>query len=291
MTVLHTTPINGATRLAGIVGWPVAHTLSPALHNAAFRFHRINAVYVPLGVPREGLRPLLRSLQTVGALGVNVTVPYKEAVIPLLDRCAPSAAVIGAVNTVVFEKNRLVGHNTDGLGFMASLGEVLAPRGQHAVLLGAGGAGRAVAISLALAGVKRICLAEPDARRRQRLVRDVKKAGLVSVAGVAPNSPALRRELAECRLLVQASPLGLRERDPLPLPAAWMPAGICVMDLVYGKKLTPFLTLARGRGNRIIPGWKMLLHQGAESFRLWTKKKPPLDVMRQALLTAGGSEL
>lgn len=288
MTASHVAQINGTTRLAGVMGWPIAHTLSPAMHNAAFGFYRLNAVYVPLGVPREGVRPLLQSLRAVGALGVNVTVPYKESVIPLLDRLAPSAAAIGAVNTVVFEKQRMVGHNTDGLGFLASVREVLSPRGKRAVLVGAGGAGRAVAISLARAGVKHLSLAEPDLRRRQRLLRDVRKAGTLSVMGVAPGSAALRRELAACHLLVQASSLGLRKQDPLPVPAAWMPNRICVMDLVYGKQLTPFLTLARARHNRIIPGWRMLLYQGAESFRLWTGKKPPLLHMRRALLAAGG---
>jgi shikimate dehydrogenase len=280
--------INGHTRLAGVVGWPIEHTLSPAMHNAAFRYYGLPVAYLPLGVPPAGLNAFCRGWRQVNPLGFNVTVPHKETILKHLDGLAPSAAAMGAANTVVCRHGRWIGHNTDGYGFLASLAGVFSPRGQQAVLLGGGGAGRAVAFSLARAGVARLTLVEPDAGRCRRLLQALRRRGFKAVAAANPGSTDLREALSRCQLLVQASPLGLRPQDPLPLPEAWLPRGICVYDLVYGRSLTPFLRLARRRRNRIIPGWKMLLWQGAEAFRLWTGRKPPVAVMQAALVEAGG---
>lgn len=281
--------ITGRTRLAGVVGWPIEHTLSPAMQNAAFQHCGLPAAYLPLGVPPDGLADFCRGWRRLRPVGFNVTVPHKEAIIGNLDGLAPSAKALGAVNTVVCRgRGRWIGHNTDGYGFLASLTGIFSPRGRRVVLLGGGGAGRAVAFSLAQAGAARLTLSEPDAGRRRRLIEDLRRRGFTAVAAANPGSADLRDSLKQCGLLVQASPLGLRPRDPLPLPAAWMPRGICVYDLVYGSRLTPFLRLARSRKNRVIPGWKMLLWQGAEAFKLWTGKKPPVEIMRAALISAGG---
>ncbi|MEW6516946.1 MAG: shikimate dehydrogenase [candidate division FCPU426 bacterium] len=283
------TGINGHTRLAGVVGWPIGHTLSPAMQNAAFRHHGLNVAYLPLGVSPAGLAAFCRGLRPLEPAGLNITVPHKEAVIPLLDGLAASASVMGAVNTVVCRAGRWIGHNTDGFGFLASLKGILAPQGLQVVLLGGGGAGRAVAFSLAQAGAARITLVEPDSGRRNRLIRDLKqRLGYSAVVAARPGTAELRSALDRCALLVQATPLGLQARDPLPLPEPWMPEGICVYDLVYGRQLTPFLRLAKRRRNRVVPGWKMLLGQGAEAFRLWTGKQPPVKLMQEALLSAGG---
>jgi len=280
--------ISGSTRIAGVIGWPVKQTLSPAMQNTAFQYYGLDVVYLPLEVPAQGLRSLMLALKQLNAVGVNVTIPYKEKIIPFLDECAVSAKQIGAVNTVVFKNNCLIGHNTDGFGFLASLKGMLVPRGKQVVLVGAGGAGRAVAISLASAGVKQLTIVDVDFRRLNKLIRDVKKSGYPQVRGMKPGTSELRERLQQSMLLVNATPLGLKPTDPLPIPEQWMPKRICVMDLVYGKQLTSFLQLAKRKNNQVIPGWKMLLYQGAEAFRLWTGKKPPLDRMQQALVSAGG---
>lgn len=280
--------IDGHTRLAGVVGWPIEHTLSPAMHNAAFRHYGLPVVYLPLGVPPAGLGAFCRGWRQLQPLGFNVTVPHKQTIMRQLDGLAPSAEAMGAVNTVVCRRGRWIGHNTDGYGFLASLAGVFSPRSQRVVLLGGGGAGRAVAFSLAKAGAAQLTLSEPDAGRRRRLIRDLRRRGFTAVAAATPGSADLRSAVGKCRLLVQASPLGLRPQDPLPLPESWLPRGICVYDLAYGRSLTPFLRLARRRRNRVIPGWNMLLWQGAEAFRLWTGRKPPVEIMRAALISAGG---
>jgi shikimate dehydrogenase len=280
--------ITGRTRIAGLIGWPVSHTLSPAMHNAAFAGMGIDAVYLPLGIQPRFIKRLLATLQDMGSLGVNVTIPYKEKVISLVNECVSGAVDIGAVNTIVFKKDRLIGYNTDGLGFLTSLKGRFKPREKNAILLGGGGAGRAVAVSLLKAGVAHLTIAELDGIRLRKLIADVNMLGYRNVQGVKPAAPELQERLWETGLLVNATPLGLKPDDPLPLPRAWMPRGICVMDLVYGRQLTTFLKIAQQRGNQIIPGWHMLLNQGIESFRLWTGKKPPIEIMRRALIKAGG---
>lgn len=288
MTCNGKTIINGSTRIAGVIGWPIEHTLSPAMQNAAFGHYRLEAVYLPLGVAPPGLRVLLMTLKHLNAWGVNVTIPYKEKVMAYVDDCAASAKQIGAVNTIIFKKDRLTGHNTDGYGFLESLKGTIHPQGKSAVLIGGGGAGRAVAVSLALAKVKQLTIVEVDQKRLGKLLRHIKQLGYASVKGIKPDTSALRAEVKQAALLVNATPLGLKTNDPLPLPQAWMPEKVCVMDLVYGKRPTPFLQLAKKNKNLVIPGWKMLLYQGAEAFRLWTGKKPPVACMQQALMVAGG---
>jgi shikimate dehydrogenase len=280
--------ITGATRIAGVIGWPIQHTLSPAMQNAAFSHYGLDVAYVPLGVPPSGLGILVKSLQQLDAVGVNVTIPYKEKVIPYLDACAPSAKQIGAVNTIVFHKLRIIGHNTDGLGFLQSIQGVARIKGAQAVVLGAGGAGRAIAVSLALAGAGQLTLVDVDSQRLGRLIRDIRKLGYPYVRGTRPSTAELKAQLGKSQLLVNATPLGLKSKDPLPLPPAWMPSAVCVLDVVYGKRMTPLLRLAKAKKNRIVPGWKMLLYQGAEAFRLWTGKNPPVNLMQQALVKAGG---
>jgi shikimate dehydrogenase len=279
--------VSGTTRVAGVIGWPIEHTLSPAMQNCAFQHYGLDAIYIPLGVPRQGLSSLLKSLQALNAWGVNVTIPYKEAVMTSLDSLAPSASDIGAVNTIVFKQGKMIGHNTDGHGFLESLKGSIQPRAKQALLLGGGGAGRAVAFSLAKAKVQCLTIVDVDQKRLNTLIRDIKKTGFSQVFGIRPGIAALQAKTKTADLVINATPLGLKKSDSLPIPAAWIPKGRCVMDLVYGKQLTPFLQVAKKKGNVLIPGWKMLLLQGAESFRLWTNKQPPIPKMQAALIAAG----
>jgi shikimate dehydrogenase len=283
--------INGKTRLAGVIGNPITHTLSPAMHNAAFQTLGIAAVYVPLGVPEAGLIPLIETLQSLKALGANVTVPYKEKVFAWLgrDHCSDNANKIGAVNTLIFKDGEIFGHNTDSLGFSLCLHEAgfLIP-GNRAVLLGGGGAARAVAFPLLNTQIRSLAVSEIDRERVDRMALDLKDAGEAQVLAMAPHSAELRAALQEADLIINATPLGLKLQDPLPVDQAWLPSGRCVMDLVYGAGDTPFLAAARAKGNKVIPGWQMLLHQGAAAFELWTNQPAPLAEMKKALLRAGG---
>lgn len=280
--------ITGKTKLAGVIGWPIEHTLSPVMQNTAFAYYKKDISYVPFGVQPQGLRQLLLSLNQLGAVGVNVTIPYKEKVIPYLDQLAPSAKTIGAVNTIVFQSGKMIGHNTDGIGFLNSLKGIQVLRNKDVVLLGGGGAGRAVAVSLAQAKVNQLTIVDIDMTRLRKLMKDLRALGLKNLQGVAPGTSQLQDALAQTDLVVNATPLGLKASDPLPVPKEWIPRGKCVMDLVYGKKPTAFMKAAARKKNSVVPGWKMLLLQGAESFRLWTGKKPPVFEMQRALLQAAG---
>ena len=280
--------INGKTRLAGVIGNPIAHTLSPAMHNSAFKACGINAVYLPLGVPEAGLKSLVEALLALNALGANVTVPYKEKVMPHLNETSEGAQKIGAVNTLVFKSDRIQGHNTDAVGFNRCLqAEHFPIPGKRAVLLGAGGAGRAVAFALLDAVAASLAAADIDRHRVDRLALDMKNTGEAKVFAVTPNSEELRAALQTADLVINATPLGLKPQDPLPVERDWLPAGRCVMDLVYGAGVTPFLAAARAKGNHVIRGWQMLLHQGAAAFELWTEQEPPEAEMKSALLQAG----
>jgi shikimate dehydrogenase len=281
--------IDGKTRLAGVMGNPIAHTLSPAMHNAAFSALGINAVYVALPIPAEGVKGLLQTCTDLGMLGLNITIPHKRLAMKYVHECSADARRIGAINTVVFQGKKRIGHNTDGLGFLQALKAAkISLRGKRAVLLGAGGAGRAVAVSLLQAGVTHLTLSEPNAKQRSGLLRQLKILGYNNrVIGVEPNAPVLRERALAAHVIVNASPLGLKPGDPLPISGEWIPEKQAVMDLVYGHGLTPWLQAARKKQCRIVPGWHMLLYQGAEAFRLWTGCKPPVEIMRRALLRSG----
>lgn len=279
--------ISGSTRLAGVLGWPITHTLSPVMHNAAFRALGLDAVYLPLGVRPRGFVRLVRSLAEVGALGVNVTLPHKERAFALCEKRTVEAERIGAVNTLVFRQGRVLGDNTDGRGLLHSLRGRVRLRGARALVLGCGGAGRAVAVSLAGAGTGSLTLVDVSPARRRRVAAVAERAGGAAVKVLGPEDRRLAAAAAEADLVVNATPLGWRPSDPLPLPPRLLSPRTCVMDLVYGRGPTRWLGAARRRGCRTVAGWEMLLHQGALSFALWTGRKAPIAVMRRALLQAG----
>jgi len=273
----------------GIFGWPVAHSRSPAMHNAAFRALAIDAVYVPFAVPPAQLPGAIEAVRALGVAGLNVTLPHKSAVMPLLDELAPAARAIAAVNTIVRKGERLIGDNTDAEGLARSLLEAgVDLQGLEAVVLGAGGAARAATFGLAAGGAKRITVA---ARRRA--------AAEALAAELAPHCPGaelaacdfgapLERACAGCGLLVQATSATLGESaaarafaDALPLHS--LPRSAVVCDLVYKPLQTALLARASERGLRTVDGLGMLLHQGALAFEHWTGQRPPIGVMRAAL--------
>jgi len=264
------TIISGKARLAGVLGWPASHSRSPRLHGYWLLRHGIDGAYVPLEVRPEDFAAAVRALVSLGFRGANVTLPHKEAAFALCDEVAESARRAGAVNTLVFREGRILGSNTDGFGFLESVREQApgwrAPDGP-AVLLGAGGAARAVAAALVDAGCPRLTIVNRNAARAEALAREI--GGPVEVAAVAP--------LAEAALLVNATSLGMAGQPPLEIDLSPLPAGAVVADSVYVPLETPLLAAARARGLRAVDGLGMLLHQARPGFEAWFGVMPEVD--------------
>jgi shikimate dehydrogenase len=275
------------TRVA-VFGDPVAHSLSPAMHNAAFRALGLAWRYGKRRVPRSRLRAALGAAKLRRWRGVNLTIPLKEAALPLMDRLTPEARRAGAVNTVTFEGGRMVGHSTDGEGFLRALRDARGyrPLGGRVVVLGAGGAARSVAAALAQAGARSIVIVNRHPARARALARALGRHRGVTVRAVAWPAPgAWGRVLARAGLLVNATSVGLRG-EPSPVPAGAMSRSLRVADLVYNPACTALLRAARSRGARAVNGEGMLVYQGALAFERWTGRRAPVRIMRRALAAA-----
>ncbi len=276
--------LTAQTTLVGLLGWPVHHSLSPAMHNAAFRALGLDWAYLPLAVPPGSLLEALAGLKALGFRGANVTIPHKEKVLAGLDEVAPEARSLGAVNTVINVDGRLVGHNTDIAGFLAALDNAgCVPR--QAVVLGAGGAARAAVFALLSRGV-RVTVANRTPQRAVGLVTSFEEATRRADTCTLETG-ALREALGRADLLVNATPAGMwPDVDATPLPAGTqLHAGLTVMDLIYNPLETLLLRQARLAGAKTVNGLDMLIHQGAAAFCLWTGQDPPLSIMRQAALS------
>jgi shikimate dehydrogenase len=273
----------------GLIGWPVEHSISPAMHNAAFAALGLGWHYDVLPTPPGKLESTLDELKAQGYRGANVTVPHKEAVLRYLDEIDACARAIGAVNTIVAQEGRLVGHNTDAGGFLAALRAAgFEPSGRRALLLGAGGAARAVIYALAGVGCT-VAIYNRTPSRAFELVRHMGEIGVGTPAAWLPSLEVLSEpELGGFDLLVNATPLGMWSHTgaaatqsawpgALPFPSRWT-----VFDLVYNPAETRLLAQARAAGATAIGGLGMLVHQGALAFELWTGYAPPLDVMHAA---------
>jgi len=281
------TELTGAAAVVGLIGRPVAHSLSPRMHNRAFAHLGMDWVYVPFEVADDAVSAALAGVKALSIRGVNVTVPHKTAVIPFLDELTPEAAAMGAVNTIVNDSGRLVGHNTDGSGFVRSLREVAGfdPHGARVLVLGAGGAARAVAIALARAGAERVAVANRTESKARRLAEDVARHG-ASSAGLSLAREPLAAELRAADAVVQTTSVGMAGDPSLPLDPDLLAPRHLVADIVYTPLKTPLLRAAEARGCRTLPGWGMLLYQGVEAFECWTGTPAPANVMREALLEA-----
>lgn len=273
--------------VVGIIGRPVAHSLSPLMHNRAFAHLNMDWTYVPFEVADEQLQDAVAGLRALSVRGVNVTIPHKTAVSPFLDRLTEAAAAIGAVNTVVNDSGELVGDNTDGIGFVRSLTDEAGfdPTGARVLVVGAGGAARAVVVALARAGADRIAVANRTEAKARELAQLVERHGAVGKA-VALDRDAVAPEVSAADVLVQTTSLGMAGDPSLPVDADLLHPGLLVTDIVYTPLETPLLRAAKQRGCRVLPGWGMLLYQGVEAFERWTDVEAPVDVMRETLLGA-----
>lgn len=272
---------SATTRVVGVVGWPIEHSLSPAIHNAAFRVLGLGWVYVAFPVAPDRLPDAFGGFRALGVAGANITMPHKEQAALLADELAAEAERVQSVNTIVNTDGRLVGHNTDAPGFGRFLRQDagLDPAGRTALLLGGGGAARACAASLADAGLARLLVALRDQSRDRALRRALD--GTDTVIETIP-FPHAGERLEEADLIVNATPLGQRKER---LPVQDFTARQAVIDLVYRPAVTPLLEDARAAGAQAFGGLGMLLHQAALSIELWTGRIPPLPVMSAAALT------
>jgi shikimate dehydrogenase len=277
--------INGQTKLVGLIGYPVEHSLSPAMHNSAFAALNLNWCYVPLPVLPERLGEAGAGLRALGFVGANVTVPHKEAVMSYLDEVAPEAQAIGAVNTIVVREAELIGYNTDWQGFFTTLNEgSFSLHDKQAVVLGAGGAARAVVYALAQAGAQ-VAILNRTPSRAHALVQDFSPLfSALSLCALPLTWQALEERTTEAHLLVNTTPVGMwpdADRSLWPEDLAF-PGHLTVFDLVYNPRQTKLLWQARTAGAKVIGGLGMLVHQGAAAFELWTGEKAPVETMYEA---------
>jgi shikimate dehydrogenase len=272
--------------LFGVLGDPVDHSLSPAMQNAGFAACGLPHLYFRWRVSPTELRQALREARGLGVGGLNLTVPLKETVLPLLDELTAEAKRIGAVNTIMWRRGRLVGDNTDARGFARALRGRVRLRGARAVVIGAGGSARAIAASLVTGGCREILVANRTAARAEALAAWLRSVGGRDVHVAALE--ALRRgaALEGAALVVNTTPVGLAGRS-LAVRIEATPHRCLVVDLVYGPKPSPFLRAAARAGRPVLDGAPMLLHQGALAFEAWTERRAPLAAMALALRSAG----
>lgn len=270
-----------------VLGHPIGHSLSPVMHNASIRALGLESQYEygKLDVPPGDLMARLAALPAEGYAGVNLTIPLKEVAYHGLEFLDVSAKMLQAVNTVEFSADGLIGHNTDGYGFLKALEEAFGRTagGDAVFVLGCGGAGRAVALMAALDGAHRIALADTDAARVAGLAADIARIAPQVDVFTCSDSAA---QIPACRaadLVIQASPVGMKKEDPSLLPPQAFRPGQRVFDLIYMYPQTAFLRTAAGAGAQAANGLGMLLHQGARAFEIWTGIRPDVPAMRRAL--------
>ena len=270
----------------GIIGYPIGHSISPLFQQAALDHAGIDASYLAWEVKPEEVGEFVAGLRAPGVLGINVTVPHKEAVIPHLDEVDQWATTAGAVNTIVNREGRLTGYNTDGLGFLRALLEAhgFSPRGRRALVLGAGGAARGVVLALVREGVSHLTVANRTLSRAERLIQIAQDGGVTSLAIPLAGS-ALDGMAASADLIVNCTTLGMThgpDEQGTPLDLKQIPPTALVNDLVYNPLETPLLRAASQAGAQVLGGIHMLVYQGAASFELWTGQPAPVEVMLEA---------
>lgn len=282
--------INPETKITGVFGYPVKHSASPAMQNAAFMAAGLNYIYLSFEVKPENIEKALDSLRILGIRGMNLTIPHKEISLPFLDEISEEAAKIKAVNTVAVDSGRLKGFNTDIEGFLTPLTREKnwSPEGKKAVILGAGGAARAVVFSLLQAGAGETVIANRGAERAGQLAGFMKNLfPSARIRHISISDSSMSDEISSSSLLVNCTPLGMKGEIPLDDISCLKP-GLTVYDLIYRPADTPLLVAAGSRGAETIGGLGMLAYQGAASFRIWTAVEPPEDVMKKACALAVG---
>jgi shikimate dehydrogenase len=286
------------TRYAGVIGYPAKQSLSAVFQQAAFDHLGLDLRYEVWPTPEERLAEVVQGLRAPDRLGANVTIPHKEAVLPLMDETDELVRRVGAVNTIVNRDGRLCGHNTDVGGFLRALREDggFDPAGARVLVAGAGGAARAIVIALADGAAASVTVINRTFPRASHLVQELQpQAGATELHALPDVYASWLAAAVSCRLLINCTSVGMagtQEEKGSPVPIDLIPAGALVFDLIYRPIQTPLMAAARKRGARVLGGLPMLIYQGADSFRLWTGLEAPVDVMfkaaRKALETREG---
>lgn len=281
--------ITAKTKILGIFGYPTGHTISPAMHNAVIKALRLDMVYLPFEVKPSELREAIKCIKSIGMIGVNITIPHKEAVIKFIDDVSEEARHIGAVNTIVNKDGRLIGHNTDGYGYITSLKEEcnFNPKGKNIAILGAGGAARGILVALSVKKPKTIVIANRTLARAISLIKAFKgKFPETKFKAVDLNKDILKKYFKEIELLVNTTSVGMKKNETVEIPLELLPKTAVVSDIVYNPLETLLLKKAKKLGLTTHSGLGMLVHQGVKSFKLWTDMDAPIEVMRKAALKA-----
>ncbi len=277
--------ISGRTKVCCVIGDPVEHTLSPAIHNAAFEELNLDFVYLAFRVRREELKDAILGARSLNIHGLNVTMPHKIAVMEHLDEIDSTARSIGAVNTILNAEGNLVGYITDGVGAINALKENgVGLEGKKLLLLGAGGAGKAIAFHAAQEA-KELKILNRSAQKAEDLADFLRKRFDKKVSGDSLSSELLKKELEGVDILVNATSVGMRpDVNRSLVDPSWLRPDLCVMDIIYNPLDTKLAKDAKSVGAKVVSGVEMLVHQGAASFEIWTNHAAPVEVMKQAVL-------
>jgi shikimate dehydrogenase len=290
------------TQFIGVIGYPLKHSVSPDFQQAALDYYKLDVRYEAWEVKAEGLLSTINQLRQPQNLGANITVPYKETTLHLIDEVDDFASLVGAVNTVVNRDGKLIGFNTDAYGFLKALRDDarFEPKNKRVIVLGAGGAARAVGFALLQEKVSSLIIANRTLAKAESLAGSLAKHAAnnkmsTEIAAVPWQSSKLTEAVENCQLIVNCTSLGMKSssyEEESPLASDLIPKDALVYDLVYNPLETPLLRMARGAGAKTIGGLPMLVYQGAASFKMWTGREAPLDIMysaaKQALTKIGG---
>lgn len=278
--------IDGTTKLVAVIGNPLSHTLSPLMHNCYFQALKLNHIYVPLEVEEKELSIAIQGLWSLGFIGANVTIPYKEKIMDYLVEISEEARMIGAVNTLVRSAEGFKGENTDGKGFLNSLKENnWFPQGKKVVLLGAGGAARAVGTTLALNGAREVTIVNRTLPKAKEIAHKISNQIGIKASVTGWDDLSLKDAVPNADIIINTTPLGMKPNlnEAPPLNTEWLRPGQLVADLIYNPLTTKFLEDAKRQGADTVNGLGMLIHQGIFSFELWTGKKPPVEGVMELL--------
>jgi shikimate dehydrogenase len=280
--------VTGKTRVVGVIGHPAKHSLSPLMHNAEFARLGLDYVYVAWDIEPDALAVAVAGFRAQGVAGINVTIPHKQAIMPLLDEIAPEARTIGAVNTVKFDVGKATGFNTDITGWISDIEQDIALSGRSICMIGAGGAARAVAVGAAMSGITRLVICNQPSEMEMaialgELVRQHFPKLDVSWADSA--SEICRAAVSDSEIVVNATPVGMSSVPGIPIPAEWLVGGKYVYDVIYTPAETELLHAAKARGCRVRNGLGMLARQGAKAFEIWTDVAPDAHRMEDILRT------
>ena len=279
--------LTGHTHIVGVIGDPVEHSRSPQMHNAAFAKAGLDYVYVPFHVRPDDLADAIAGFKAINVVGINVTLPHKQAVIRSVTSISREAELIGAVNTLTFVEGNIYGDNTDAPGVLKALEEdgnmSGSPVGENVVVLGADGAARAVVVALALRGVASITIANRTVEKAVSLAEEMDRKTGVSMQGMGLTDERLPLAVRESKLLVNTATTSMDVTQPLLISADWLQPNTIVYDIVYTPPVTPLMQAATERGCQTLGGIGMLVHQGAIAFEKWTGVTPCTQTMRQAL--------